>query len=90
MFDLKPNMLEKPALKQPGLSFMTTSHQMNEIAGVRHNSRQNLPDFIRWKNKVFDQGYPYPVLEGHCPAGFKCFPASTHLIQMKWISSTAC
>jgi len=27
---------------------------------------------------------------GRRPAGFRCFPASTHLIQMKWISSKDC
>ena len=33
------------------------------------------------------QGCQTLVLEGCCPAGFRCFPASTHLIQIKWISS---
>jgi len=36
------------------------------------------------------QGCPKSVLEGRCPAGFRCFPAPTHPIQMKWISSKDC
>jgi len=38
-------------------------------------------------NQSLDQGSQTLVLEGRCPAGFGCFPASTHLIQIKWISS---
>ena len=37
-----------------------------------------------------DWGAQTPVLEGHCPAGFRCFPASTHLTQIKFISSKDC
>jgi len=34
------------------------------------------------KNSYFlPQGCPHPVLEGSCPAGFRCFSASTHMIQ---------
>jgi len=28
------------------------------------------------------QECPHPVLEGCCPAGFRCFPASGHLTQI--------
>jgi len=40
------------------------------------------PSFVPLSLKVLEQGCPHPVLEGRCPAGFRCFPASAHLIQI--------
>ena len=30
---------------------------------------------LMYRTVDLDQGCPNPVLEGHCPAGFRCFPA---------------
>ena len=35
------------------------------------------------------QGWATPVLEGRCPACLRCFPSTTHLIQMNR-SPSAC
>ena len=63
--------------------------------------RSKIPTFD-WKNPPkneaeelciqihLDQRCPKSVIEGRCPAGFWCFPASTHLTEMKWISSKDC
>ena len=39
--------------------------------------------FILKHDFTHKQGWPNPVLKGRCPAGLRCFPASTHLIQIK-------
>jgi len=44
--------------------------------------KSNFSYFCIFTNRI-NEGSQTQVLEGRCPAGFRCFPASTHLIQIK-------